>query len=414
MTAIEARAETAPAPAFSREVVIAMVLAGVFSFSTLAVLASFAPDLRTGGDPGAHALSKSAVGFGGLVKLLTLEKTPVVISRTRVAPSNPNALRVLTPDDRVKADDLKAMTDSATLLILPKWDIAPDVRNRDWVTRAALDDASDILAHPASTLKKPALQRRSGAAVIALKRAQDGAPIGEVRVDSLQTLSAADLNPVVVDDVGDIILGEHKDEDGDGDGVFVLADPDLLNTYGLRELAGAKVALQILDLARPGPGPVFFDVTLNGYERGRNLWKLAFEPPFLAATLCVLAAVMLMGLQAAVRFGAARRAERAIGLGKRGLADNQAGLIRMAKREPRMAEPYLRLIRDRTARVVGAGQVTDEARLEPLLDRLGAKRTTLKIGDLSQEARAVADPAGLLRLARRLHQWKLEISRERQ
>jgi hypothetical protein len=100
-------------------------------------------------------------------------------------------------------------------------------------------------------------------------------------------------------------------------------------------------------------------------------------------------------------------------MGKRALADNQAGLIRMAKREHRMAEPYARLVRDRAARVVGAGQVTDEAQLEALLDRLGARRTELSIAGMSAEARQVADPGGLLRLARRLYQWKLEISRER-
>jgi len=243
--------------------------------------------------------------------------------------------------------------------------------------------------------------------------AQTGETVGEVRVDSLQTIIATNLTPVVVDDVGDVVLGVRTDDNGDY--VYVLADPDLLNTFGLRELEGARIAERLLDLARPAPGgPVFFDVTLNGYERGRNLWKLAFEPPFLAATLCALFAGVLMGLQAAVRFGAERRAERAIGLGKRALADNQAGLIRMAKREGRMASPYLKLVRDRTAKIVGAGQIADEDKLEQLLDRLGARRTELKISDLSQEAKSVTDPAGLLRLARRLHQWKLEISRERQ
>ena len=78
-----------------------------------------------------------------------------------------------------------------------------------------------------------------------------------------------------------------------------------------------------------------------------------------------------------------------------------------------MAEPYARLIRDRAARDVGAGQVADEAQLETLLDRLGERRTELSIAALSAEARQVADPFGLLRLARRLYQWKLEMSRER-
>ena len=169
--------------------------------------------------------------------------------------------------------------------------------------------------------------------------------------------------------------------------------------------------MTLLDVIRAGP--VVFDVTLNGYERGRNLWKLAFTPPFLAATLCALFAGLMMGLHAAVRFGPAQREQRAFGMGKRALADNQAGLIRMAKREHRMAEPYARLVRDRAARAVGAGQVKGEAEMEALLDRLGQRRTELSIAAMGAEARQVADPAALLRLARRLHQWKLEISRER-
>jgi len=413
MSAVEAALAEREQPAFARGAIIAMLVAGLFSMSALAVLASFAPDLRTGGDPRAHALSKSAVGFGGLVRLLQLEGKPVLISRTKAPPANPDAIRVLTPDDGVKPDDIRAMTATPTLVILPKWEIGPDLRNRDWVSKGPLDSRADILSGPLSILDKPQLLRRRGQAVIPLKMAQTGETVGEVRVDSLQTIIATNLTPVVVDDVGDVVLGVRTDDNGDY--VYVLADPDLLNTFGLRELEGARIAERLLDLARPAPGgPVFFDVTLNGYERGRNLWKLAFEPPFLAATLCALFAGVLMGLQAAVRFGAERRAERAIGLGKRALADNQAGLIRMAKREGRMASPYLKLVRDRTAKIVGAGQIADEDKLEQLLDRLGARRTELKISDLSQEAKSVTDPAGLLRLARRLHQWKLEISRERQ
>ncbi|HET9160256.1 MAG TPA: hypothetical protein VFN88_06565 [Caulobacteraceae bacterium] len=415
MSAAEAASPQAAEPtqaAFSRGTAIALVLAGIFSFSALAVLASFAPDLRTGGDPGAHALSKSAVGFGGLVKLLQLEGKSVVVSRSKVAPANPEALRVLTPPAGADASDIAPLTGGPTLVILPKWIVSGDSRNPDWVTRFAPLPADAILKGPLGILKSPSLSRRRGAGLIPLHLAQTSETLGEARIEDLQTIAATDLAPVVVDDVGDVVLGVRR-EPGRQD-VYVLADPDLLDTYGLRELGGARLGRAVLDQARPGPGPIFFDVTLNGYERGRNLWKLAFQPPFLAATLCVLFAAILMGLQAAVRFGAERRAERAIGLGKQALADNQAGLIRMAKREPRMAEPYLKLIRDRTARIVGAGSVSDEGKLEALLDRLGARRTDVKISELSQEARNVADPAALVRLARRLHQWKLEISRERQ
>lgn len=414
MSLAAAPATETPASPFSRGTVLALLLAGIFSFSVLAVLASFAPDLRTGGDPRAHALSKSAVGFGGLVKLLETQGQRVVISRNRAAPGGA-ALYVLTPGDEVKASEVEKLTaGGATLLILPKWEIGPDLRSRDWVTRVGETPLKAIAEGPLNLRGGVTLKRRKGVTETSFRDA-DGNILGSARITGLQALEGAKLDPLVVDQDGGIILGE-LDLGGDDDyqPIMILSDPDLLNTYALRDLAGARLAMAVLNQARPREdSPVFFDVTLNGYERGRNLWKLAFEPPFLAATLCALVAGVLMGLHAAVRFGAARREERAIGMGKRGLADNQAGLIRMAKREPRMAVPYLKLIRDRTARRVGTGQVAEEADLERLLDRLGERRTELKITELSAEARQVADLAGLMRLARRLHQWKLEISRER-
>jgi hypothetical protein len=332
-----------------------------------------------------------------------------MVSRSRATPGNPQTLRVLTPEPSTRAVDVRRLSEGLTLVVLPKWSIAPDRRSPDWVSRADPYALQEILAGPLGAAKGVGLSRREGGSDVVLSDDR-GQPIGAVRMVREQFLSG--VRPIVTDQAGGILLGEFTAPGGNP--VLVLSDPDLLSTYALRDLNGARTALAVLDAARPGPGPVVFDVTLNGYERGRNLWKLAFEPPFLAATLCVLAAALMMGLQAAVRFGAAGREERAIGLGKRALADNQAGLIRMAKREHRMAEPYARLVRDRTARIVGAGQVADERQLETVLDRLGRKRTELSIAELSSEARQVADPAGLMRLARRLHQWKLEISRERQ
>ena len=52
--------------------------------------------------------------------------------------------------------------------------------------------------------------------------------------------------------------------------------------------AGAAV----LENLRLEHGPIIFDVTLNGFVRGRNLLKTAFEPPFLSATLCAVLAAL--------------------------------------------------------------------------------------------------------------------------
>ena len=46
--------------------------------------------------------------------------------------------------------------------------------------------------------------------------------------------------------------------------------------------------------------------------------------------------------------------------GKRALADNSAGLIRLARREPRMAPRYLDLTRAAVARALGVTRLASE------------------------------------------------------
>lgn len=392
---------------FSKGALLALILAGLFALGSLAVLSSFAPDLRQGGDPGAHALSKSAIGYGGLVELLRLQGETVVVSRTASPPIAPNALLIATPDiDMQAAQWDRFKTPGALLVVLPKWTASADPRNRDWATRQGLAPAGMIESGPATIVHQPRILRRKTAAPDRVIAAGSGAVLGALPAGQVQAIAAPGLTPVLTDEFGDILLAKVADRD-----VFILAEPDLISTYALRDLGGARTAMAVLDAVRDGP--VVFDVTLNGFERGRSLWKLAFQPPFLGATLCALAATLLMGLHAAVRFGPPLREGRAVALGKRALADNQAGLVRMAGREARMALPYARLVRDRTAKAVGAGPAADEAALNTVLDRLGGRRTELSISALMAEA-AAADSRSLMRLARRLHQWKLEITRERQ
>jgi len=158
---------------------------------------------------------------------------------------------------------------------------------------------------------------------------------------------------------------------------------------------------------------VLFDVTLNGFERTRSLFKLAFEPPFVAATLCGFFALLLAGWGAYNRFGAARRQGREFALGKRALVDNQAGLIRMARREPRMARPYVQLVRDQVAHAIGAPRDLAPEALDAFIDRVGANRGAADtLAALRAAADSVRDTLDLSRLAGRLHTWRLEMTRE--
>jgi hypothetical protein len=146
--------------------------------------------------------------------------------------------------------------------------------------------------------------------------------------------------------------------------------------------------------------------------------KLAFEAPFVGATLCLVAAALLMGLHAAARFRAVRRGERALALGKDALIDNSAGLIRMAKREPALAPRYAELQRAAAIKALGGlrhgGSRLEGQALTDFLDRQGERFGAAdSASSLDEETRTVRSLGDLMKVAAKWHQWRLEMTRER-
>ncbi len=430
---------TAQTQRFSVKTVVALILVGVFSLSALTVLSAFAPDLRNGDDGGAQPLSRSAVGFAGVVRLLGDSGQPVLLSRGPLHADSSEGLLILTPGPQHGSEALEAIHhDGAVLVVLPKWGTQPLPNKPAWVKAVGLYDER-IIARPVADLgleedieDEEAANASSGAddargdqarqpLTTVNRRPAAGRPrlmrpdgtlfatdLGEV--DRLQTISGPSLIPVLVDETGASVLAMDK-----GSGIYVLADPDLLNTQGLKNPARALAAIHLLRLIWTGGGPVIFDLTLHGFQRPRSVVRLMLEPPMLGATLALLAATALIAYQAFVRFGPGRRQGRAIALGKRALADNSAGLVRLARREHRMAGPYAQLVRASVARSIGAPRNLDGEALDAFLDRLGG---TLGSHDqytaLAAEARGAKTPGDLIRVARKLHRWRLEMTRGRQ
>ena len=413
---MSAPAEAATPKVFSARTVLWMVLIGVFSFSAFLVLSAYAPDLRSGSDGRAHALSKSAVGFAGLAELMRASGEPVVISRAppRLGADEPG-VAVLTPEASTDPKQIQAFRfNGAILLVLPKWDVAPAPLHEGWVSKAGLIPEVAVAGPMAGLSGSVKIERRAGTSRPVLKRSSmamfDANTVLQLgQIDSLQTVTGSDLQPVLTDERGKSVLALSTKR-----AMFILADPDLFNTHGLADLQTARGASAILDGLRNGKGPVIFDVTLNGFKRARSLLRLGLEPPLLGATLCLAFAAALMGLHAAFRFGPPRPASRILALGKRGLADNAAALVRLAKREPRMAEGYAVLSREAAARAVGVPRNLGPRATDDILDRLGAGRgASVPFSALMAEAEGVKTNADLMMAARRLFQWTQEMTRAR-
>ncbi|MDA0743247.1 MULTISPECIES: DUF4350 domain-containing protein [Brevundimonas] len=406
------RSAKAAGNAFSPVVIISVLLVSVVALAGLGVLSAYAPELKSGDDGGGHALSRSSTGFGAMPVLLRNLGVPVTMSRGRLTPSSDESLLVLTPTPSTQPEQIDDINHAgATLIVLPKWNATPDPKHPGWVRTMGLLPAQTSLAPLSEHLRQGArLQSRDGRVTVALKR-PDGTPLGApVDVDALKTLSGPDWVPVVTDDQDRPVLARHATTR-----VYVLADADLLSTHGLKALNGARTAVALLDVVRAEDAPVVFDLTLHGMQRTRSLLRLMLEPPLLGMTLVLAALAAFAGYQAVVRFGPARESGRAIALGKRGLADNTAGLVRLARREHHMAAPYALLTRAAVARAIGAPRRLSESELDAFLDRVsrttGAHSTYSALAD---QARAAKTPGDLMRVAVALYRWNQELTRARQ
>jgi hypothetical protein len=391
---------------------IVVVLVGVVSLAGLGVLSAYAPELKKGDDGGAHALSRSSVGYAATVRLLRETGRGALVGRGPLAASTEEGLLVLTPAVGAGAVNLEDFDHPGPqLIVLPKWATAPDPSRKGWALATRIVDGKASLTVLPDDLRKGLTLRAPPPEVAPLRLYRPNGQLFGLQpsVRAPRSLEGKGWTPVLKDEDGRMVLAMHTDSQ-----TYVLAEPDLLNTSALKTLEGARTAVALLDLIHAKDTPVVFDATLHGFARSRSLLRLLLEPPLVGATLVLVALAVLAALQAGVRFGPALKPRRAVALGKLALADNTAGLIRLAGREARMTPLYAQLIRASVARAIGAPRGMDDPALDAFLDRVsltvGASSTFTA---LAERARA-ASASDMMPVARDLHLWKQELIRGRQ
>jgi len=420
------------AGAFNPRAVLALLVLGSVLFVALLWLIGSGSASGSTNNGGAHAGGKGITGYAALADLLERRGYTVNRSRSEGRLDDPGLL-VLTPPHYGEGKEIdeiitRRRRTGPTLLVLPKWMTVPappalagSKAQKGWVY---LSDArppmwgNDVASIGGLDLKIE--ERRGEGARIsglglsarlpepkAVQSMTSGGLVALVRDGNAQMLAG------YLDDLGtypmlDAIAGVNPGNADDEDlfPVLIVAEPDLLDNYGMADQARARLALDLVDAGMEGERlPVTFDLTLNGLGRSANLLTLAFTPPFLAATLCLLIAALAVAWRALLRFGPPRRTTRVIAFGKASLIANAAGLIRRTRRWHLVSGPYADQVRERLARALALPRTADAVATEKLIDRAVAGRTAAEnaFSTLAARLRASRRETDIVRAAQNLH-----------
>lgn len=396
------------------KMIMSLVLIGIFSFTALITLSGYAGDLRQQNNGQAHALSRSAIGFGGLTRLLGDMEYDVRMARTEnVKYEDQNALRIFTLSRPYQADGLDDLSlNSPTLIIMPKWITTPVKGSAGWVQKGwgdthiwDVDNHERDLKELTGKVAFRTIESEDKSITYTVSSTVGDKPITPgFEIENLQWLKGENLLDIYRVKAGPVLVN-IQDTD-----TYILSDPDFMNTMGIESKSRARFAVDMIDavIADAGTDPrrVDFDLTFHGFGGKTNVIKVLTQPPFLAATLCLLAAGGLIAWQAFSRFGDPLKMKRDYSLGKFSLADNAARFIRIAGREPNMAKDYTALIRKQVVKELNLGG----RRPKDINIILGRREETLTLAnsytDLHNRASVTIDNMALMQLAEDLEQWK--------
>lgn len=408
---------SASAGGFNPRIIAALVIAGLVGFIGYWALSAFAPEIGSGRNGGGHALSVSATGFSGIVEVMRASDTKVDVVRdaTTGVPGGQDSrfggLLILTPEQGTSPEAIVeriANVRGPVLIVLPKYLPNPDPTHRGWVMEGTLVRQPEQIVTisalglaPVTTLSATA----GGATRHSLWDEQDFTLV--TPRDDMRSINGDGVDPLLSVD-GRAILVEVKQRRD----TYILADPDYLNNLAMADAARATSAKTLLTAIAGRGEPIAFDVTLNGLgNNGQSLLRLAFAPPFLGLTLCLMIAGLLALWQGFLRFGPAWREERNIAFGKAGLVTNSARLIVQARRVPSFALRYGAMVREAAARRLHAPAGLAGAGLDRWLDRF-SDRQGQRFSTLLAALESARNPVDIVRRAAALGQWRKDVLRE--
>ncbi len=410
---------------FSPRTLLAVMAVGAGAFLLLLYAIGAGWDGGRDQNGGAHAAANGLNGFAGLVRLLEEQGHDVSLSRSE-GRLDDEGLLVLTPQHGAEGEAIAQIIAARryvgpTLLILPKWVAMP------------ADQIPGVEARPGWVMLGGTVEPEWLGSIEGLE--EENPEIGNSRLwhgfelsgrmpkpDQVMGLAGNGLATLVVENGGDTLVGylddagryptlaawagfEPRAEDDPATDaelwpVIVVADPDLMNNYGLADRTRAQLAHAIVDAALEDYElAIVFDLSMAGLARSENLLTLAFEPPFLAATLCLILAALVIAWRGFRRFGPPVAEAPALAMGKRQLARNGGGLVARARRLHLLGPPYAALVAARLAEALGIREADPEAREAAIARTLSARGLAGDYIERADALRRARRPAELLRAA---------------
>ncbi len=395
---------------FSLRAVVLLIAAGLFAFTTAALVAIYA-DPQTEGTYGTNAYSYSAIGHKAWAEILEDLEVPVLLSRNDSAAKayDGDGLLVLAQPQRSPEalEILELMYDTdRVLLVLPRWSGFPDHPNRQWVKflrELKIEEVQKVLDVV-----------DEDATLVRTEDAQDWNttdwPI-RPRLDGAQLIKSDQITPIVYSDAG-VLLGEYN---RGGTTVWVLSDPDVVMNSGIDQGDNAAFAVYLVEALLPSGGAAVFDETIHGFTLSPDLWKAMLSFPLNLALLQSLFAAALLVWAAAGRFGAPLPPRARLKAGKEVLIANTASLFEYSGNLTDILRRYHETCLRDLGRHMHIPRDIEGAALAQWLNQVGeARGTNLSYSDVRSEVAAATEGPNsavptLLRAALRLYRWKQEM-----
>lgn len=397
----------------------------------LSVLASSREPERSTAE--ANAFSYSAVGHRAFVALLERVGIDVTVSRYRSAErtSRERPLLVLEPHADDQLADLEAIVRGAhdrhapLVVALPKWEVTDTVHERGWANRIELLSpyrVTETIDAVTRALASADEARYFGSFSIARGERETGT----VSVSGRSTGWHLGLEPYQLladnDDLVPIITVDGIVEGPrtvlakiSGTEIYLLSDPDIVNTMGLGLADHAHVGVAIVDEVLSAD-EVVVDEIAHGFERAETIWQELMGFPLILVTLHVAGLLALALWAAMARFGKPEPRPPRVPSGKQTLLDNTATLLALGHHAGYGVKRYLETTLRLLARAYGLpAEASEEARLEQLATLAARRGNKTDLRALAREVASLADRGGLREehrareLARRIYDFRKEL-----